>query len=160
MAHKRILFDYEGTNQRRASYFLKEMTPKFKEWWRLFVLVIGTDRERYQASTTFIFQLVGEKTKFRLLYKRKKKLLPFSALSFSISEVYLHYTEFLGETCAEIKLKKMFISCQTLIIQICFASVVCASSTCFTIIYIYVSLIDLKKTYGTFNISNVLNFNC
>ncbi|CAF3645054.1 unnamed protein product [Rotaria sordida] len=104
----------------------------------IIVLVIVTDRERHQTSVVLIFQLVGKKNNFMFcfindLYRKRCITKP----SEPTRELTFH--------------------CQLVIIQMAAATLVFVSTIVFSIIYFRVTMIVLKQSHGTFNMSNAIN---
>ncbi|CAF1065125.1 unnamed protein product [Rotaria sordida] len=105
----------------------------------IIVLVIVTDRERHQTSVVLIFQLV--------------------ALMFTITEILL-YSDLYRKRCItkpSEPTRELTFHCQLVIIQMAAATLVFVSTIVFSIIYFRVTMIVLKQSHGTFNMSNAIN---
>ncbi|CAF1133039.1 unnamed protein product [Adineta steineri] len=105
----------------------------------IIVLVIGTNRERYQTSVVLIFQLV--------------------ALMFTIIDILLHSDLYRKQciTKPDEPTREITFSCQIIMVQLAAAALVLVSTIVFSIIYLRVTMIVLKQPHKTFNMSNAIN---
>ncbi|CAF2060497.1 unnamed protein product [Rotaria magnacalcarata] len=105
----------------------------------IIVLVVVTDRERHQTSVILIFQLI--------------------ALTFTITELLLH-SDLYRKRCItkpNEPTRELTFYCQFVIVQMAAAVLVLICTIVFSIIYFRITMIVLKQSHGTFNMSNAIN---
>ena len=84
------------------------------------------------------------------------------AMMFAITEILLH-NDLYHKRClpkAGQPFRELSYPCQVLLMQISGAAVVLASAIAFAVIYVRVTIVVLKQTHGTFNMTNAMNLTC